>query len=258
MSPGPDVKTTFLASQDEALSAQLESLRDTGSVVRVSGSLMVGVPDVNGTRIEVSKIEVLTVGSETQPELSDSIDLTETWPVFTSTRFGYQIKYPQDAKISLFGPMSFAIDEIPAGMSDDQYLDELQKLYTDQLCVNIEYSLGWIYISAPPNQEKHYTPCGPTGIGSGEVINTIEIVVIGETIYQAHGMEVLLQVSDGAGGIITGDTLNLHYEDFRLVLEDGTVIRYGAKPNAVATYQDYLMKTKEMLLQIIATYQAVK
>ena len=47
------------ASQDESLQGQIESLRDTGAVVRVSGTLMVGIPDVNGTRIEVTNLEVV-------------------------------------------------------------------------------------------------------------------------------------------------------------------------------------------------------
>jgi hypothetical protein len=54
-----------------------------------------------------------------------------------------------------------------------------------------------------------------------------------------------------------GETLDLHNELFWIFLENGTRIAYGGTPRQDATYQDYLMKTKEMLLQILATYEAM-
>jgi hypothetical protein len=66
------------ASQDESLQAQIESLRDTGEVVKVSGKLLVGFPDVNGSRIEVSKLDVIEAGTEEQPDL-ETFDPTADW-----------------------------------------------------------------------------------------------------------------------------------------------------------------------------------
>jgi hypothetical protein len=249
---------SIYASQDETLQAQIESLRDTGAVVNLSGKLLVGIPDVNGTRIEVSQLEVIEAGTSAQTALPVGIDdLTADWPVFINDRYDYQIKYPVEASINLFGPVSFSADEVPEGTTPEQYLDELLKTYTDRLCVQIEISLGTVYISAPPNQDKFYTPCGPTGVGAGEVINKIENVYIGGQLYQANGMEVRLQLSDGSGGLITGETLDMHYEWFSVTLENGTRIGYGAIPRQDASYEDYLMKTKDLLLQIISTYQAL-
>ena len=57
------------------------------------------------------------------------------------------------------------------------------------------------------------------------------------------------------GGYVYGETLDRHSEAFRIELEDGTTINFGALPREDATYEDYLMKTKEILLQILATYQ---
>jgi hypothetical protein len=244
------------ASQDESLQAQIESLRDTGAVVQVSGKLLVGFPDVNGTRIEVSKLEVVEAGTEEQPDL-DTFDPTVDWPIFISDRYNYQIKYPANATISLFGPVGFSMEDKPEDMTPDQYTDSLLKEYTDQLCVKIEYSLGWIYIAAPPNKDKVLNPCGPTGLGSGEIIDKIETITVGDELYQANGVEFKLQVADSAGNPFTGETLDLHGEMFRIELEDSTVIRFGTQPRHDATYEDYLMKTKEMLLQIIATYEAL-
>jgi hypothetical protein len=122
----------------------------------------------------------------------------------------------------------------------------------------VEYSLGWIYIAAPPNKEKFMTACGPTGLGAGEVIEKVEDVYIGEVLYLANGVEFKLKLDDGSGGVVMGETLDFHSEMFRIELEDGTVIRFGSMPRNDATYEDYLMKTRAMLLQIIATYKKVQ
>lgn len=44
---------------DDALHAELESLHDTGQVIRVWGELTAGLPDWNGTQINVSRFEVV-------------------------------------------------------------------------------------------------------------------------------------------------------------------------------------------------------
>jgi hypothetical protein len=54
-------------STDAALAAQLESLRDTQTTIRVWGRLTTGVPDVNGSQIAVIAIEV---AGDTQPPAS--------------------------------------------------------------------------------------------------------------------------------------------------------------------------------------------
>ena len=247
---------SIYASQDESLQAEIESQRDTGSLVAVDGRLIIGVPDVNGTRIEASHLTLIEAGNAIQPTLPASIvDLTADWPVFLNDRYNYQIKYPQGATLSFHGPVGFPTDELPAGKDSEEYMQELLKLYTDKLCVQIEYSLGWIYISAPENNAARYTPCGPTGIGAGEVISLTESVYIGDRLYHAGGQEVKLQVNDGNGNLVSGETLDLHYEMFMVELEDGTRIRWGASPNRDATYEDYRVKTREVLLQILATYQ---
>jgi hypothetical protein len=247
---------SIYASQDEGLKAQIEDFRDTGAIVMVSGKLMVGVPDVNGTRIEAFTLELIEAGSTPQSALDDSLDPTAEWPTFVNNRYGYQIKYPIDATISLYGPQGFPGEDLPEGMTPEQYMDSLQKEYTDRLCVQIEYALGWIYIAAPPNKEFRYTPCGPTGVGAGEVIPKIESVFIGDQLFEATGHEIKLKLDDGTGGVLMGETLDLHYEMFMVELEDGTVIRFGALPRHDATYEDYLMKTKDTLLEILSTFEA--
>ena len=241
---------SIYASQDESLQAQIESHRDTGAVVKVSGKLLIGFPDVNGTRIEVSELDVVDAGTEEQPALEETFDPTADWPIFVNDRYGYQIKTPREATITLYGPMGFSQDEIPDGMTAEQYLDQLQKTYTDRLCVHIEYSLGFIYISAPPNQEKLYVHCGTPAPGAGDHIAKIETVEIGDQLYQAKGMEWI-----SGSPSPSGETLDLHSESFWIDLDDGIRITYGATPRNDANYEDYLMKTKVMLLQILSTYE---
>jgi putative hemolysin len=47
-----------LWSADPELLAQIETLRDTGKTIKVWGQLLAGVPDINGTQIQVDRIEI--------------------------------------------------------------------------------------------------------------------------------------------------------------------------------------------------------
>jgi hypothetical protein len=52
-----------LGGMDSEMAALLRSLRDTGSIIRVSGQLVTGVPDVNGSQLQVSEIEIVQEAS---------------------------------------------------------------------------------------------------------------------------------------------------------------------------------------------------
>lgn len=47
------------ASDERELEPQIETLRDTGTRVRIWGRLVAGIPDWNGTQIEVTRLEIL-------------------------------------------------------------------------------------------------------------------------------------------------------------------------------------------------------
>ncbi len=113
--------------------------------------------------------------------------------------------------------------------------------------MGVRYSLGYIYISAAENQEFRYATCGRTGVGVAEIIQQEEEITIAGMTVTASGMEV-----KGAG-----ESLNEHNETMVVHLPDGTRLEYGAAPRADATYEDYLMKTRNTLLQILATFEFV-
>ncbi len=229
------------ASQDAALQAQIESLRDTGAVVQAWGTLMVGAPDVNGLRIEPTRLEVLAAGGAQTP-LPGS-DLPSGWLAYANERFGYSLQYPGKAQLEEHGPDGgIPTNEIPEGMTADVYQQYLMKIYP-ALCVTIQFGQGYVNISAPPNAGARYTPCGITGLGQGEVTAKTEQVSVGGQVYTAQGMEFV-----GSGG------LNDHFEMFSIELEDGTQIRYGGLTSEAA-YEDYLAGTKDILLQILASYR---
>lgn len=236
------------ASQKPELQAEIERLRDTGALVQVWGELLTGVPDVNGTRIEAGVLGVLQEGKLTPAPLPESVlDPNENWLTYINERYNYQFKYPPQAELDFFGPQVFPTDELPAGMTSDEYMAYLLEQYTDQLCVSIYYSLGYIYISAPENLPGKYSPCGRTGVGQAEIVEKSEALVIDGQNYQVRGMEIIGQ----------DDTLVYHNETYYVVLEDGTRIEFGAVPNAEASYQDYLMKTRQTLLRILESYQSL-
>lgn len=246
------------ASQDQALRSELDSLQDTSSLISVSGKLLVGVPDVNGTRIEVSGLEILEAGEVQLTNQGEVNPAHENWGTFSSQRYGYQIQHPEDAVLEFSGPISFSPDELPGDMDPGSYLEQLTKTYTEELCVAVKYSLGVIYISAPPNQEYQYNPCGPTGVGAGQITERTGAITIDGQAYPVSTMEVQLMVDDGTGVKTRGETLDMHNELNWLVLDDNTRIFFGSVPRTDATYDDYLMKTRETLLSVISTYQAVK
>ncbi|NIU62095.1 MAG: hypothetical protein GWN66_13280, partial [Pseudomonas stutzeri] len=47
-----------IESIDAALAARIESLRDTGTIVRVWGQVSAGVIDWNGAQIQVDRLEI--------------------------------------------------------------------------------------------------------------------------------------------------------------------------------------------------------
>jgi hypothetical protein len=75
------------ASQNEILQAEIDRFLKTGDIVEISGELMVGVPDVNGTRIEISSIEVRTESGMPRPDFAEV-------SVYENREYGFAFNFP--------------------------------------------------------------------------------------------------------------------------------------------------------------------
>lgn len=238
--------------EDEALRMELEALRDTQTVVRIWGDLMVGSPDWNGTQIRVERFEIVDQPSGALPPAPTWDEPDRGWIIYENQRYGYRFQYPPTADIEEIAPNSFQADEnglpiggLPDGVTLDDYFEYLEKTLGNNLCVEVKYSLGYIYISAAENVDARYAICGRTGVGLAEIIPKEEQITIAGMTLTASGMEVKGE----------GETLDMHNETMVVTLPDGTRIEYGAAPRFDATYEDYLMKTREILLQILETFE---
>jgi hypothetical protein len=243
-------------SPDSPINSQLEALRDTGTVIKVWGELVAGVMDGNGTQVQANRFEIVEEPSGAVPPPPDWPEAPDGKEAYINEEHGYQLRVPPVATITEFGPVMFSPDEVPEGMTDEEYMAQLQEQYGEKLCVYIEYALGYIYISAPPNQVEgfRYYPCGLTGLGAGEIEQKTEEVTIAGQTYVAQGFE---WIGDMAPCSPPRETLDCHNETMIIELEDGTRIEYGARYEPTATFEDYLMKGRDMLLEILASYETV-
>jgi len=213
---------------------ELEALRDTDQIIRVSGQLICGVPDSFGCQLQIDRIEVD----------GEEIDPYGEWLDYTNDNYGYELLYPSDAIITETGVQGFPTDELSEGMSNEEYLAQLENQYSNNICVTVKVGYGYINISAPETQK--YAICGRTGVGVGELIDRTEEVFIAGKTYIADGFEFI-----GAD-----ETLPEHNETMVIYLDDGTRIEYGARPDENATFENYLLGAKLTILEILSTYTA--
>lgn len=213
---------------------ELEALRDTDQIIRVSGQLICGVPDSFGCQLQVNRIEVD----------GEEIDPYGEWITYTNDNYGYEFLYPSDGIITETGVQGFPAEDLPEGMTNEEYMAQLSEEYSDRLCVGAKIGYGYIQISAPPNQQFLYSICGRTGVGVGEMIDKTEEVFIAGKTYIADGFEFI-----GAD-----ETLPEHNETMVIHLDDGTRIEYGARPDENGTFEDYLLGAKLTILEILSTY----
>jgi hypothetical protein len=240
-------------SQDENLLPELEALRDTGTVIRIWGELVAGIPDWAGTQIRVQRFErVEPEGTDIPVQPTQASD-DRGWETYVNERYGYEIQYPPEANLEEMGIHGYVTDEqgkplgdIPEGLEPDEIFEYLRQTYGENLCVQITYALGYITISVPENVEFRYATCGRTGVGAGDMLPKEEAV-------QIDGAEITAEGFEFRSG---GESLAQHNETFVLLLPDGTRVEYSSRPSADATYQDYLMKTKPVLMEILSTYRS--
>jgi len=115
-------------SMDPAVKSQIEALRDSGKVIHLYGTLVSNVPDVNGSQIQVTRLEVReqTPGSFMPPETAEEI--CDWWGVIKSTEPGAQ--YDDYFERQDLGPViTFGIDSMdPAVRSQIEALRDSGKI----------------------------------------------------------------------------------------------------------------------------------
>jgi len=79
-------------SADATIAAQLENLRDTGSIIRVWGQVTCPAIDFHGTLIQVTRLEVAI-------EAPAAGEGYEGWNAYTSAKFGYTLRYPGECTV---------------------------------------------------------------------------------------------------------------------------------------------------------------
>ena len=230
-------------SNDPTIKERIIALSGSPTIVRVSGDLITGVPDINGSRVQITALEAIGEASQGIPNQPASVDLTEGWKTYHNSRYGYQFRYPETATITTFGVMGVPTEEIPQGMDFEEYKAQLEDLYGDQICVQVQYALGVAYFIAPLEDGGKYTMCGSAGLGAGELLERSEILNIDDTHYTIGGFEL----------IGPDESLSSHNEMFTLLFENGLRIGYGSTPRQDATFEDYQIKGHDMIRRIIET-----
>jgi len=232
-------------SIDEHILSRLEELAGTDALVRVDGVLMTGIPDVNGSRIQAETLEVVGETEAVAGTTPAPVDVYEDWETYTNERYGYSFRYPAIAELSESGVMGFDTASLPEGMTPDAYMEQLSDTYGDNLCVQLDFGLGYVAITPAENADFRYAICGRTGMVAGDLVDlTLDVTIDGQTI-QAAGYELIGE----------GETLDLHNETLVVILENGLRIEFGSMPRTDASYSDYLMKGRDVLLPILASIE---
>jgi hypothetical protein len=202
----------------------------------------VATPSVPESRATVLPSEILT--SMEEPTVFPTSTFIEGWLVYQNDRLGYKFSYPSQAKLSSLGPDSYSPEDVPPDIKLD-YFALLESIYPDNLCVGLEYEMGFVIIKAPPNKGGKFVTCGVTGVGDYDVVEASETVSIGGQLYSAHSYKVYDRDS----------AATFRNEFFFVELKDGTTIDYGGYwKDYGATYEDYI-SVKGTLLQILASYR---
>jgi hypothetical protein len=168
-------------------------------------------------------------------------DLVPGWLTYENNFYRYRFSYPPHAVIRTQGVMGFNAEELPTGMTEEEYLAQLEATYPDDICVRVNVSSGFVIIQPADEAGGKYTePCGVTGVGDYEIKNITETMTIDGQSYTASGFLAR-----------NADTDAWASEFYILWLDDGTRIDYGSMKGTQAEFQE----VEETLRQIVTSLQ---
>jgi hypothetical protein len=171
--------------------------------------------------------------------------LVDGWLLYRNDFYGYEFSYPPEGRLEVSGATGFPSEELPAGLTADAYLRQIEASYPDGICAAVRLEMGTVvFMVAPERGGRYGGPCGWTGVGDYDLIEQTEPITIAGQEYVAAGFEVRER----------GDTAVWIGEFFSFQIEDGTRIQFGSAADATPeTYQ----AAKPVLLQIVASYRSL-
>jgi hypothetical protein len=171
----------------------------------------------------------------------------EIWITYDNQNIGYRLQHPQNCAIRENGPISFSQDEVPDGITPEEYLIWLTEELGTNICTTLEINNGYIAISAPVNKGNRYTICGPTGTPAGEMKFVEMMVNINGRQYPAKGTNVT--------GKSENDTTDMHSEVLWIELENGITIALGSIPDPNVEFPYYIQNIRPVLIQVLETFE---
>lgn len=162
------------------------------------------------------------------------------WLAYWNDFLSYEFAYPPEAKMRIQGVTGFPTAELPAGMTSEAYLQQLEETYPDDLCVEIRYRAAFVVFVPAAEKEGRYTgPCGVTGVGDYEITNLTETILIDGVPHSASGF--VLRGSDGSW----------QGEFYMLDANESIGIHYGAFGGTEAEF----LEAEATLLQIVSSFR---
>ena len=168
------------------------------------------------------------------------------WLTYHNEFVGYSFEYPPQAVLTKTGITGYPTDELPAGLSPDQYMATLEATYPDSLCVGIELPAAFFVIQAPDDRGGLYAgPCGISGVGVYDLRNEDLPVTIDGAAYNLRVTRLFEVGTETLAGEFGG-----------LRLGDGTRFNFASTwAMHSLTYDDYLVD-RALILQVIGSYRA--
>ena len=179
----------------------------------------------------------------------EAADCSEGWSTYTSSNYGYAVKYPSAATLEFLEESSYSLSpaEVAAGVTFAEKFTE----YGPDLCVTIRLSeAAYAIIIAPANNEAGIL-CQRSGVGVIiEQVSRSDTFTVEGSSYAGTGN---IYISEDPNTGAAGTTLMYHNETNYVTLGDGTVIEYGSTPDENTLYTDYELQ-RETLICLIESY----